>query len=363
MIQNTILEINLEKLKHNYRFFKEKIGKKTKIIPIIKASAYGSDSSAIAKTLEEEGVEIFAVAYLKEAITLKKAGITKSIIILYPQPGEIKQIIEWQFEPVLYNDYLWNIFNKIYKHKKKYPIHLEVNIGMNRIGFNFEALQLFLKKAHLFPIKIKTIFAHLSNANEIEGKEKTQRQIQFFQKIKQYCKTNFRLHADYHLLNTSGTLFYTATKYQWVRCGIGLYGFANYSQWDKYLQPIAQLKTIIIQIISIEKGESVGYSDGFIASKKTKIATLPIGYADGIDRNYGKKGGIVIIKKQKATIIGNICMDLMMIDITHIKCQEGDEVEIFGTQQSAIKVAQTNNTIAYEVLVKVAPRIKRVFVK
>ena len=363
----TVLEINLLSLKHNFEYLKSKIKSETKFLAVVKAFGYGSDSVEIAKYLEGLNVDYFAVAYTTEGIALRNAGVKTPILVLHPLPVHFNEIIEYHLEPNLYNAKVLKEFIGITEGKdlKNFPIHIKFNTGLNRLGFNKNDVDFIidqLKEAQ--QVKVKSIFSHLAATEDLSLKDFTFNQIETFKNIAVEFKTKLGYKPIMHQLNTSGILNYAeVAQFDMVRSGIGLYGFGNDPKFDKYLTPIATLKTAISQIHFIEKGESVGYNRAFLSDKKMKTATLPIGHADGIGRQYGNKKGFVTINGQKAYIIGNVCMDMIMVDITNIDCNEGDEVIIFGENNSADELAATANTISYELVTSISQRVKRVFIR
>ncbi len=362
-IQETVLEIDLQKLKHNFEFIKSNINPKTKVLAVVKAFAYGSDAEKVSLSLQELKVDYFAVAYTQEGVLLRKAGITKPIIVLHPQPINFKTIIDNCLSPSIYSFRLLKQFIQATKtlKTKHYPIHLKFNTGLNRLGFVLENIpQILTKIAVNDSIKITSVFSHLAVSDDENEKAFTQKQIQLFTQIKSEFK-KFDSAIFYHLANTSGILNYPKAHFDMVRTGIGLYGFGNTDKYDKQLQPIASLKSVISQIHTLQKGESLGYNRAFIADQITKTATIPIGHADGISRQYGNGNGFVIINDKKAFIIGNVCMDMIMVNITNIDCNEGNEVIIYDNKNTAIPFSNAVGSISYEIITATSQRIKRVF--
>lgn len=362
--QETILEIDLTKLKHNFEFIKSQINTKTKVIAVVKAFAYGSDAETIASYLQELDVDYFAVAYASEGISLRKTGIHKPILVLHPQPVNFKLLIDHCLEPSLYSFKVLNEFISVSKNLKQnnYPIHLKFNTGLNRLGFTLEDVPKITEITNSnSSIKVNSIFSHLAASDDLNEREFTFQQIEKFKII----QTSFEAQAKHkpfsHLANTSGILNYPEAHFDAVRAGIGLYGFGNSENHNKNLLPIASLKSVISQLHIIKKGESIGYNRGFIATENCTTATIPIGHADGISRQYGKGKGFVFIKKQKAYIIGNVCMDMIMVDVSNISCHEGDEVIIYNGNHSAAEFSAAGNSISYEIITATSQRIKRVF--
>ncbi len=363
--QETVLEIDLDALAHNYRHLRNKIAPDTKFLAVVKAFAYGSDAAQISLKLETIGVDYFAVAYVKEGVALREAGITKPILVLHPQPANFNTLIERCLEPSIYAPRILHLFLEAAKQleQKKYPVHLKFNTGLNRLGFWENDVDYIVEQLNgRDELKVQAVFSHLAASDDLNEAAFTQTQISTFQKITTALNSKLGYRPFQHLLNTSGILNYPTTQFDMVRSGIGLYGFGNEATYDKELKPVASLKTIISQIHRIEPGESVGYNRAFRATGHRLIATLPIGHADGIGRQYGNGSSYVFVNGQKALIIGNVCMDMIMIDISGIECREGDEVVIFGNTASAEDFAATANTISYELLTGISQRVKRVFI-
>jgi alanine racemase len=364
--QETVLEIDLNALKHNYSHLKSKLNKNTKFLAVVKAFAYGSDASKIANYLQELNVDYFAVAYVNEGVALRNSGIKKPIIVLHPQAINFKTLIDNCLEPSLYNAKVLNEFIKIASAEKQtnYPIHIKFNTGLNRLGFEANEVENLVSKIkETASIKVKSIFSHLAASEDLEEQKFTLNQIASLKIISKNMIDALGYKPMLHICNTSGILNYPNAHFDMVRSGIGLYGFGNSEKENKNLEPIATLKTIISQIHNIEKGESIGYNRAFKSNEVLKTATLPIGHADGIGRQFGNGKGFITINGQKAYIIGNVCMDMIMVNISDIDCKEGDEVIIFGQNTTAENLAATANTISYELITAISQRVKRVFIK
>lgn len=363
--QETILEINLSDLKQNFKYLKSKLKPSTKFLAVVKAFAYGSDACKVAQTLEKLKVDYLAVAYVHEGVALRDAGIKTPILVLHPQPINFKLLIERCLEPSLYNAKVLNQFISVAEseNQKQYPVHIKFNTGLNRLGFwkndvDFIVEQLKKTKA----IQAISIFSHLAASEDLNEKQFTLTQIDTFIKITDDLVPKLNSKPFLHLCNTSGILNYPEAHFDMVRSGIGLYGFGNSEIENTHLTPIATLKSVISQIHKIEKGESVGYNRAYTSVGFAKSATIPIGHADGIGRQYGNGNGYVIIKGEKAPIIGNVCMDMIMVDVSHIDCKEGDEVILFGKEWTAESLAASTNSIAYELITAISPRVKRCFI-
>jgi len=364
--QETVLEIDLKALKHNYEYLKSKLQPKTKFLAVIKAFAYGSDAIVIAKYLETLNVDYFAVAYTSEGAALRDAGITKPILILHPQSVGFKLLIQRCLEPSLYNAKVLNEFIKVAEkeNQSNYPVHIKFNTGLNRLGFWENDVDYVVSKIQSSKaVKVKSIFSHLAASEDLNENEFTNNQILSFEAISENFikKTGFR--PLLHICNTSGVLNYSKAHLDMVRSGIGLYGFGNSEKEDMHFRPIATLKSVISQIHKIEPGESVGYNRAYISDSFLQTATIPIGHADGIGRQYGNGKGFITINGAKAPIIGNVCMDMIMVNVTGIDCKEGDEVIVFGKHPTATEFSETANTISYEIITAISQRIKRIIIK
>lgn len=362
----TLLEIDLNALAHNYTYLRSKVGKEVKFMGVVKGSGYGSDVVGIAEKLVRLGADYLAVAYVSEGIELRKAGIGLPILVFHPQSANYDSIIEHCLEPSLYSEFVLNEFIATAEklNQKNYPVHIKFNTGMNRLGFSEEEVEKVCQKLNgTAAIKAASMFSHLSASEDWREREFTLQQIHTFERIaiKVFEKVGYE--PLLHICNTSGIINYPEAAFDMVRSGIGLYGFGNEEKEDRNLKPVSTLKTIISQIHHLKEGDSVGYNRAFIAKKPTKTATLPIGYADGIKREYGNGTAGVYIDGNYVPIIGNVCMDMIMTDITGLDCEEGDEVIVFGGPQHATALAEAGNTISYELITGISQRVKRVLVE
>lgn len=359
----TLLEIDLNALDNNYKYLTSKLKPETKVLAVVKAFAYGSDSVVIAKELVELGVDYFAVAYANEGETLRNANIETPILVLHPLPVNFEIILNRCLEPSIYSRKMLEDFIAFAEEKNQtnYPIHLKFNTGLNRLGFDESDVPYIVKSlSKTESVKVKSAFSHLAASEDLKLKDFTLGQIESFRKISEELISKIGYKPLLHCANTSGIINYPEAHFDMVRTGIGLYGFGNDKEENKYLKPVGTLKTVISQIHTIEKNESVGYNRGYIAEKTTRSATLPIGHADGIPRSYGRGKGWVTIHGKKAHILGNVCMDMIMVDVTNIACEEGDEAIIFGPSATADELAAAINSISYELITAVSQRVKRI---
>lgn len=365
-ISETTLEISLDALTHNFRYLRGQISDSTRFMGVVKAFAYGNNPEIIAQKLVDLKADYLAVAYKEEGVQLRKAHINIPILIFHPHPAHFEEIIQNRLIPAIFSKQSLEKFIETAEklQQKDYPIHLKINTGLNRLGFDGEDMDFLLEKIkETSAIKIDGIFSHLAASEDFEERNFTLDQIEKFNEATRKIMSQLSYQPLRHLCNTSGTLNYPQAHFDMVRSGIGLYGYGNSEEIDQKLKPIGSLKTIISQIHSIEKGDSVGYNRKFIADKKMRAATLSFGYADGMHRNYSNGKTSVIINGKAAPIIGDVCMDMIMVDVTDIDCEEGDEVTIFGKEQSAEKLARAAGTISYELITTISKRVKRVFIE
>lgn len=364
--QETVLEIDLTALKHNFDYLKSKINEKTKFLAVVKAFAYGNEANEVALYLQELGAEYFAVAYTNEGISLHDAGITKPILVLHPLPVSFKLLIKHCLEPSIYNHKVLDKFIEVAseENQSNYPIHLKFNTGLNRLGFAKKDMESIHKKiSESDSVKVKSIFSHMAASEDLEEKEFTSKQISTFKNVIAQFEKHFGSTVLIHMCNTSGILNYPEAHFDMVRSGIGLYGFGNSEDENKNFKPIASLKSVISQIHHIKEGESVGYNRAFKSNSELKTATIPIGHADGISRIYGHGKGFVVINGKKAPLVGNVCMDMIMVNVSEIDCEEGDEVIVFDANHTADALAHAANTISYELITAISQRVKRVVKK
>lgn len=364
-VLETRLEIDLKALEANFNLLKSYLSPKTKMMGVVKAFAYGTDSVIIGKHLVEVGAEHLAVAYIEEGVRLRKAGVDVPILVFYPQLEEIENLIDYRLTPSVYtHHFLEGLCQELaHHHVDALGVHLKINTGLNRLGFELSELDSVLKHLNSEPkLKVAGVFSHLAasgNKNEIEF---TKAQISKFEEARGYFKANLTYAFESHICNSSGILNFPEAEFDMVRAGIALYGYGNNPTEHKMLKAVASLKTVIAQLRTIQKGDSVGYERKFKAENTTKIATLPLGYADGISRIFGNGKARVLINGTKAPIVGNVCMDTLMVDVTGIDCEEGDEVEVFGKNNTVIDFDIEQQTIPYEVITRISQRVTRVLV-
>lgn len=355
------LHLYLTHLDHNFSVIRNQLKTTTQIIGVVKANAYGSLAIPFTKRLVELGVDKLAVAYTEEGVFLRKNGIKTPIMVFYPQQHTIPDLIAANLEPCMYSKALLEnielILNK--KEIKNYPVHIKYNTGLNRVGFPLDQVDFTIQKTKQSCFRLESVYSHLAATEDDRPSKVCDLQIERFNKIKVQHIAASEKPPKFHLLNSSGVFNYPEYQMDAVRCGIALHGYANKVEWDALLKPVAELESIISQIHQVEKGETVGYDNGWIAPQKVQIATLPLGHADGIGRHFGHQKGLVTINGQQAPIVGNICMDMLMVDVSGISCQAGDRVHFFDQTRTAVAFAEKAHTISYELLTDLGPRIKR----
>ena len=334
------------------------------MMAMVKAFSYGNGGFEIAKLLEHHKLDYLGVAFADEGVLLKNAGIATPIMVLNPESTSFSSIIQHNLEPEIYSIKGLKAFLKIAEQKKlkHFPIHIKIDTGMHRLGFeepHLSELISILKDNQT--VQIKSILSHMATSDDLNHDSFSKAQIALFKKLSDYIMSALEISPIRHILNTSGITNYSEAQFDMVRLGIGLYGISNDPVEQKDLLQVGVLKSVISQIRTIQKDESVGYGRRFIASKNTKIATIPIGYADGIHRSWGQGVGYVVVNNKEAKIIGSICMDMLMVDVSDIECKEGPEVVIFGENPTVNFMAKQLNTIPYEILTSISQRVKRVF--
>ena len=363
---DTTLEVNLNAIVHNINIHKSLLKPETKVCAMVKAFSYGLGGYEIAEFLQHHHIDYLGVAYADEGVDLRKNGVTTPILVMNPEQSSYDTIIDYHLEPEIYSLRVLDLFGKQLQAKgiqEIYPIHIKIETGMHRLGFKEDEIDDLMKTLKKYNVKIASIFSHLSCADVPEEKEYTLHQLETFERVSSKIIQNIDYKPIRHILNTAGIINFTDYQYDMVRIGIGMMGISCVPEIEKQLQNVATFKTVISQISKVEKGDSIGYSRKYIAEKGTRIATIPIGYADGIPRLIGNKKGFVIIKGQKVPIVGNVCMDMLMADLGEIPAKEGDEVVIFNSCKTLEEFADYCQTIPYEVLTSISRRVKRIYIK
>ncbi|MCT4586287.1 MAG: bifunctional UDP-N-acetylmuramoyl-tripeptide:D-alanyl-D-alanine ligase/alanine racemase [Carboxylicivirga sp.] len=358
----TVLEINLNALTENVQWFRSKLKKNTRLLAMVKAFSYGTGSFEIANLLQHQKVDYLGVAFADEGIELRKAGITLPIIVMNPELSSFPLMLEYELEPEIYSFEVLNAFRKAVQRQgmTNVPIHIKVDTGMNRLGFLIDELDDLLDQLKSSgQLKVSSVFSHLAGSDEAIHDGFTEEQIHAFKSACSKLKLGLGYDFIKHILNSAGIERFPNAQFDMVRLGIGMYGVSATGQ---NLAQVNCLKSYVSQIKVVKAGATVGYSRKGQSENETRIAVIPIGYADGFNRQLSNGVGQVSIRGQRAKIIGNICMDMCMADVSDLKIKEGDEVEIFGSVITLHEVASTLNTIPYEILTSISRRVKRVYV-
>ncbi|TAF72969.1 MAG: bifunctional UDP-N-acetylmuramoyl-tripeptide:D-alanyl-D-alanine ligase/alanine racemase [Bacteroidetes bacterium] len=359
----TVLEINLDALSHNLNFYKSKLLPTTKIMVMVKSFAYGAGSLEVANLLQFHRVDYLAVAYTDEAVELRQAGIVLPIMIMNTTEEDFEFLAKNKLEPVIYSiDLLKKLIYYLEYNYENLPIHIELETGMNRLGIAEaelpEAIDMILKSDK---ISVSSVFSHLAGADDAQFEDYTLKQYGILMRCTAYIENKLKYKFLRHILNSAGIVRYPDLHLDMVRLGIGLYGIEANGQEQNALMNVSTLKTTISQIKKIKKGESIGYSRKGKISKESTIGTIAIGYGDGYSRSFSNGIGKVLINNKLAPVIGNVCMDMTMIDLTEIEAKEGDEVIVFGKGLNTTEIAKLINTIPYELFTGISERVKRVF--
>ncbi|MFN3490209.1 MAG: bifunctional UDP-N-acetylmuramoyl-tripeptide:D-alanyl-D-alanine ligase/alanine racemase [Emticicia sp.] len=366
-VHGTVFEVNLDALTNNLNFYRNKIGSGTKIMVMVKAFAYGSGSAEVASLLEYHRVDYLGVAYTDEGVVLRQNGIKLPIMVLNPQPESFAKLIEYNLEPEIYSFKVFEQFLSYTQSLENQPlkVHLKLDTGMHRLGFEAQDIEQLIELLKQNPtIKIASIFSHLVGADESEHNAFSKNQIEEFEQMSQQIIDALDGQKPLrHICNSAGIIRFPEAKFDMVRLGIGLYGVEVTGSEQNALQTVGTLKTVISQIKHLKAGETIGYSRKGVLEKDSKIATIAIGYADGFDRGFSKGVGKVLVNGVACPVVGNVCMDMTMIDVSEADCKEGDEVIIFGKDLSIKDLANSIGTISYEILTGVSERVKRVFYK
>lgn len=361
----TQIEINLSALRQNLIAYKESLHKQTKILVMVKAQAYGSGLVRIAQFIEKTGVDYLGVAYVDEGVELRKSGVLLPILVMNAEEEAFGDCINYNLEPAIYSfDQLDALLHQLIAHNKEdFPIHLKFDTGMNRLGFLPTEIRKLVDIIRSQPeVCIKSVYSHLAEADNREDKHFTLDQIELFVKSCEQIKKAINQPFLRHILNSEGIVNFGGDQLDMVRMGIGIFGISANPAWTKKLQPVIAWKSTVSQLKKVLKGQSVGYSRTFIAPKDLTIAVIPVGYGDGYRRSLSNGKGGVFIQGVFCPTVGNVCMDMIMVDVTHINVNSGDEVEIIGPNQQVETLATQMGTIPYELLTGISQRVHRSYI-
>ncbi|MBK5286249.1 MAG: alanine racemase, partial [Bacteroidia bacterium] len=368
----TVFEINLNAITHNLNYYRSRLKPSTKIMAMVKAFSYGSGSYEIASMLQFHKADYLAVAYTDEGVELRKAGITMPVMVMNPELQSFETMITYNLEPEIYNFRLLNRLSEVVAKslpaKASFPVHIKLDTGMHRLGFVRDELnELIVRLKNIKRIKVQSVFTHLVASEESAQDDFTQHQIEEFDFLCAQITKQLGYPFIRHMLNSAGIIRFPEAQYDMVRIGIGLHGIAPSLKEQSHLLNTGTLRTVISQIKNVTAGETIGYNRKATARRDSQIATVAIGYADGLDRRLGNgKGKMFVIPAGDtggafAPIIGNICMDMTMLDVTDVPAQEGDEVIVLGDAYTVSDMARDLSTIPYEILCSISQRVKRVY--
>ncbi|MEZ4902677.1 MAG: alanine racemase [Spirosomataceae bacterium] len=362
----TVLEINLDALTHNLNFYRNRVGTDTRIMVMVKAFAYGSGSAEVAQLLQFHRVAYLAVAYVDEGVILRQNGIELPIMVMNPSLSTFDKLLEYELEPEIYSHKIldeWLNFT-IGKTETIPPIHLKIDTGMHRLGFSEGDLASLWQKLAQNPlIKVASVFSHLAGADEVQHNDFSRLQYERFIEASHQLEVILGYRPLRHLLNSAGIVRFPEYKLDMVRLGIGLFGVEVSRQEQSALRPIGTFKTVVSQVKHLKAGQTIGYSRSGVLEQDTSVATIALGYADGYDRRFSKGIGKVLINGVLCPVIGNVCMDMTMVDVSEVAVSAGDEVIVFGGELLLTQLADQIGTIPYELLTGIGERVKRVFYK
>ncbi len=363
MSHSTVLEINLSAMAYNLNWFRSKLKEGVKTMVMLKAAAYGSGIGAVSRLLEFHGIDYIGVAYADEGLLLRQEGVKTPIMVMNSAYHDFSNLLKYRLEPQIYSLNQLKTFITLIPQAEILPVHLKINTGMNRLGFDESDLQAAIETIQASgKIEIKSILTHLAGSEVKELDAFTKRQLQRFEKMYAFISEALSCHPMKQVLNTGGIIRFSDYQFDMVRLGIGLYGVDPTGICQDQLENLFSLRSIVAQIRSVEKGESIGYSASYYCTKRTRIATLSIGYADGYPRSLSNGKGRVLIKGKLYPVVGNICMDMCMVDIgTEDYIREGDRVNLFGSELTVIQLARWAGIIPYEMIAGLSSRIRRVY--
>ena len=362
-VHETTLHVNLDALAGNLNYYRSFMKPETKMVCMVKASAYGAGSVEVAKTLHDRGVNYLAVAVADEGAELRRAGITAGIIVMNPEMTAFKTLFDYELEPEVYN---FKLLDALIKAAEKegiqgFPVHIKLDTGMHRLGFDprLDLPALIDRLHHQTSVIPRSVFSHFVGSDSPDFDDFSARQFALFDEASKTLQAAFPHKILRHICNSAGIERFPERHLDMVRLGLGLYGIDPID--NRSLQNVTTLRTTILQIRECPKGDSVGYSRRTVLERDSRIAAIPIGYADGLNRHLGNRRGYCLVNGQRADYVGNICMDVCMIDVTDTDCREGDTVEIFGDNLPPAELARLLDTIPYEILTSVSDRVKRIY--
>ncbi len=360
----TLIETDLGLMKQNLDYFRRITGSSVKIMAVVKAFSYGNGYQETALFLEHNRIDYLAVAYADEGVELRKHGVKTPIVVMNPEEDAISTMLQYRLEPEIYSLSLLKTFADFCKDNpvKSIPVHLKFDTGMHRLGIKHDEIQKLIKTVKsVSKLRFISIFTHLAAADKAEHDKFSHQQADLFMRMYDEFSLATGIKPLKHILNSAGIVRFPQYHYDMVRLGIGLYGFENCCSGE--LQPVSRFITNVSQIHNLKKGESVGYNRSAVLTRDSLVATIPVGYADGFDRRLGNGNWHVVAGGKLVPVIGDVCMDMCMIDVTGLTVNEGAEVEIFGPQNTVSQMAEKLGTISYEIITGISERVKRVYLR
>lgn len=361
----TVVEINLSAIQHNIQIYQQRLPKHVRLLAMVKAASYGSGAERIAPFLEQLGVDYFGVAFADEGVELRKSGISSSIVVMNPDPEHADLIIENKLEPAIYSFDQLDEFVKelIARGKQAYPIHLKFDTGMHRLGFAPSDKEKILAIINAQPeVRVQGIYSHLADADNAAHQTNTMDQVAKFDEIVRFFRKQLSDTFLAHLMNSEGAIRFPEHAYDMVRLGISMYGYTENKELKQVFEPAVSWYSAVSQVKSIPAGDTIGYGCTFKAATEMEIAIIPVGYADGFRRSLSNGIGSVVIQHQNCSVVGRVCMDMIMVDVTNKNIQANDKVEIIGKQLPMDLFAARLQTIPYEVMTSLSKRMHRVYI-
>ena len=361
----TQIEINLSALRHNLLQYKEAVHKNTKLLVMVKAQAYGSGLIKTAQFIEKMGIDYLGVAYTDEGVELRKAGVLLPILVMNAEEGAFDDCITYNLEPSIYSfEQLEALLHHLIAQTiEGFPIHLKFDTGMNRLGFSSKETRKLIDVIRSQPeIAIKSVYSHLAESDNRKDPSFTLHQLETFTQLCNQIQKMVPTPFLRHILNSEGIVNFSSDQTTMVRIGIGAFGISSNEIWRKNLRPVIAWKSTISQLKTVEKGESIGYNRSFVAPQKITIAIIPLGYGDGFRRILSNGKGGVFIQGVFCPTVGNVCMDMIMVDVSHLSVQAGAEVEIIGQHQDIEALSSSMETIPYELMTGISQRVYRSYI-
>ena len=363
----TVLDVNLPAIVHNLSYYKSLLKPETKMVAMVKAQSYGLGDAELINELVYHNVDYLAVAYVDEGVRLRRRNISMPVIVLGAEAHSFDALIHYNLEPEIFNFYyLQRLDDMLQQHPdiKTFNIHIKLDTGMRRLGFDeadLVRLVDFIKKSK--QLRVASVFSHLAAAEDPAEDDFTRKQIAVFDKMSSYIASQFEYPVLRHILNSAGISRFPEAQFDMVRLGIGLYGFSGVAADQAKLRNTLTLRTIITQIKTIPANDTIGYNRSYRTYADSQIAIIPIGYADGFPRELGNGIGKVLVAGTLVPVVGKICMDMCMIDVTGMQVCEGDEVVVYGDTHTVAQVASAIHRIPYELMTSISKRVQRIYVK